>query len=99
MWLDAGFGFAKTTEENYQLLSRLDELVGLFNEPMLVGISRKSMIYKPLSITPQEALDGTTALHSVALLQGASVLRVHDPRPARQAIALISQLEKSSIAE
>ncbi len=82
--IDPGFGFAKNVEQNYQLLASLDEIrkMGL---PVLVGISRKSMICKPLGITPADALPGTIALNSFALLHGASILRVHDVAQAVQA--------------
>ena len=89
LWLDPGFGFAKTVAQNHELLMRLDELCTLFREPILVGVSRKSMIYKPLGITPQEALNGTVALDTLALERGARILRVHDPRPARETIKLM----------
>lgn len=89
VWLDPGFGFAKTVEENHELLHRLDELTTLFREPLLAALSRKSMIYKPLRITPDEALPGTIALDTIALLKGARLLRVHDPRPALQTIQLL----------
>ena len=89
LWLDPGFGFAKTVQENHELLMRLDELTTLFREPMLIGLSRKSMIYKPLNITPDEALSGTIALDTLALERGASILRVHDPRPAKETIKLM----------
>ena len=89
LWLDPGFGFAKTVEENHELLMRLDELTTLFREPMLIGLSRKSMIYKPLGITPDEALTGTIALDALALERGARILRVHDPRPAMETIKLM----------
>lgn len=89
VWLDPGFGFAKTVEENHELLRRLDELTTLFREPVLVGVSRKSMIYKPLGITPQEALNGTAVLDTMALERGARILRVHDVREAVEAIKLI----------
>lgn len=90
VWLDPGFGFAKTVEENHELLHRLDELTSLFREPMLAALSRKSMIYKPLGITPDEALPGTIALDTIALLKGVRLLRVHDPRPALQTIQLLN---------
>ncbi len=89
VWIDPGFGFAKTVEENYELLRRLDELTTLFREPLLTALSRKSMIYKPLGITPDEALAGTIALDTLALMAGSRLLRVHDPRPARQTIQLL----------
>ena len=89
LWIDPGFGFAKTVEQNHELLLRLDELTTLFREPLLVGLSRKSMIYKPLGVTPDEALNGTIALDTLALERGARILRVHDPRPAAQTIKLM----------
>lgn len=89
VWLDPGFGFAKTLEQNYELLDRLDELTTLFREPLLVGLSRKSMIYKRLGTTPQEALNGTIALDALALDRGARVVRVHDVLPARQTVDLL----------
>ena len=90
VWIDPGFGFAKTTEQNYTLMANLDELSNLFREPLLVGISRKSMIYKTLGCTPDEALNGTTVLNTIALMKGAQILRVHDPREAREAIQITS---------
>ena len=90
VWLDPGFGFAKTVEENYELLHRLDELTTLFREPLLAALSRKSMIYKKLGTSPDEALDGTIALDTMALERGARLLRVHDPRPAMETIKLLS---------
>lgn len=89
LWLDPGFGFAKTVAQNHELLMRLDELSTLFREPILVGMSRKSMIYKPLNITPEEALNGTIALDALALERGARIVRVHDPRPALETIKLM----------
>jgi len=85
--LDPGFGFGKTIEENFSILSRLSSL-RRFERPVLVGVSRKSMIYKSLGLTPDEALNGTTVLHTIALLQGASILRVHDVAEAAQCIRL-----------
>ncbi len=85
--IDPGFGFAKTTEQNYELLHHLHYLHTL-NLSILVGLSRKSMVYKPLSITPQDALNGTTVLHTLALTQGANILRVHDVKEAVEAIKL-----------
>lgn len=89
VWLDPGFGFAKTLEQNYELLDRLDELTTLFREPVLVGLSRKSMIYKRLGVTPEEALFGTLALDALALDRGAAILRVHDPHPALETVKLL----------
>lgn len=89
--LDVGFGFGKTIEHNYQLLKNL----GVFQQlelPVLVGVSRKSMIWKLLEIHQNEALNGTTALHMIALQQGASILRVHDVKAAREVIQLWSYL-------
>lgn len=85
--LDPGFGFGKTVEQNYELLAQLERLQ-VMELPVLVGVSRKSMIFKPLGITPDEALNGTTALHAVALMKGASILRVHDVREAVQTVRL-----------
>lgn len=86
--LDPGFGFAKTLGQNYELLNHLDDICTTFRQPLLAGLSRKSMIYKALNCTPDEALYGTTVLNTIALQRGARLLRVHDPRPARQAIEL-----------
>lgn len=88
---DPGFGFAKTTEQNYQLLRHMRDLE-ILQAPLLVGISRKSMIYKPLGITPAEALPGTTALHMALLERGADILRVHDVAEARQAVNVYTLL-------
>lgn len=90
--VDPGFGFAKTIPQNFELLSKL-ELFKNLNTPILVGVSRKAMIYKTLNSTPQEALNGTTALHSIAVLKGASILRVHDVKEAVESVKLISQME------
>lgn len=87
--LDAGFGFAKTLEQNYELLSGLHRLCSM-DYPVLAGLSRKSMIYRVLDSTPEESLAGTTALHWEALRQGASILRVHDTREANDVIKLFN---------
>lgn len=89
VWIDPGFGFAKSMEENYELLHRLDELTSLFREPLVTALSRKSMIYKRLNTTPEEALTGTVALDAIALEKGCRLLRVHDPRPAVETIKLL----------
>ena len=89
--IDPGFGFAKTTAQNFEVLSNL-ELFQMLELPMLVGISRKSMIYKTLGTTPQFALNGTTVLNTVALQKGANILRVHDVKEAVECIKLINQL-------
>ena len=85
--VDPGFGFGKTVEQNYTLLRQL-ELFHVLRAPLLVGVSRKSMLYKPLQRTPQEVLPATTAAHMVALQKGANILRVHDVEAARQAIKI-----------
>lgn len=89
IWIDPGFGFAKSVDENYELLNRLDELTTLFREPLLTALSRKSMIYKRLGTTPDQALEGTIALDAIALAKGSRLLRVHDPKPARETIKLL----------
>jgi dihydropteroate synthase len=93
--IDPGFGFAKTLEQNYQLMNGLGRLSDL-GAPILVGISRKSMIYNLLGCTPAEALNGTTALHLEALRQGAKILRVHDTREAVEVVKIYNQLNKNS---
>lgn len=89
--IDPGFGFAKTLEQNYELMNKM-ELFDVFELPILVGISRKSMIYKLLDITPQEALNGTTVLNTIALQKGANILRVHDVKEAVETRAIVKQL-------
>lgn len=89
--LDPGFGFGKTLEENYLLMRRLADL-SVLELPLLVGVSRKSMIYRLLDITPQESLNGTTVLHTLALMQGAAVLRVHDVRQAVETIKITQRV-------
>ena len=89
LWIDPGFGFAKSVSENHELLRRLDEVTTLFREPLVAALSRKSMIYKPLGVTPDEALSGTVALDTLALERGARIVRVHDPRPAVETIKLM----------
>lgn len=90
--IDPGFGFKKTVDQNFEILSRLSEF-GIFNMPLLVGISRKSMIFKTLECSPMEAINGTTVLNTFSLLNGANILRVHDVRQAREAITLIEKLK------
>ena len=89
--LDPGFGFGKTIEHNYQLMNELEKFHQL-SLPLLVGISRKSMIYKLLSTTPEDALNGTTSLNTVALMKGAHILRVHDVKAAKEVVKLYQQL-------
>lgn len=90
--LDPGFGFSKTLTQNYELMRHLGDF-RIFDLPLLVGVSRKSMIYKLLETTPEESLNGTTVLHTYALLQGADILRVHDVRAAKEAIRIVQQLK------
>lgn len=90
--VDPGFGFAKTTEQNFELFSKL-ELFQMFELPVLVGISRKSMIYKTLETTPENALNGTTALNALALSKGANILRVHDVKEAVECVKLLNRFK------
>ena len=90
--IDPGFGFGKTLEHNYELMNHLEEF-SLFELPLLVGVSRKSMIYKLLDITPQEALNGTTVLNTVALLKGANILRVHDVKEAVETVRIVGKMK------
>ena len=90
--IDPGFGFGKTIEHNYTLLKNLD-LFHSLELPLMVGISRKSMIYKKLEITPQEALNGTTVLNTLALYKGANILRVHDVKEAKECCDLLQALQ------
>jgi len=90
--LDPGFGFGKSIEQNYELLARLAEFE-LFSRPLLVGLSRKSMIYKVLNGAPESSLNGTTVAHSIALLRGASIVRVHDVKQASECIELIHKIK------
>ena len=89
--LDPGFGFAKTIQQNFEILSNL-ELFQLMDIPILVGLSRKSMIYKTLDINAEMALNGTTTLHTVSLLKGAKIVRVHDVKEAVECIKLLKNL-------
>lgn len=89
--LDPGFGFAKTTDQNYEVLQKM-ELFNLLELPVLAGVSRKSMIYKTLEITPQEALNGTTFLNTIALTKGAKILRVHDVKEAMECVTLFTKM-------
>ncbi len=89
--IDVGFGFGKTIEHNYELLKNLD-LFKSIDCPLLVGVSRKSMLYKPLKINAEEALNATTSAHTIALLKGANILRVHDVKEATEAIKIVKKL-------
>jgi dihydropteroate synthase len=88
---DPGFGFSKNISQNFQLLSHLD-MLKMLDRPILVGLSRKSTIYKTLGVTADEALNGTTVLNTIALMKGASILRVHDVKEAKECVTLYSQL-------
>ena len=90
--IDPGFGFAKTLEQNYEVLHKM-ELFSILELPILVGVSRKSMIYKVLENSPQEALNGTSVLNTIALQKGAKILRVHDVNEAVECIKLVSKLK------
>lgn len=91
--IDPGFGFAKTVEQNYEVLNKM-EVFSMLELPLLAGVSRKSMIYKVLETTPQEALNGTTVLNTIALQKGAKILRVHDVKEAVECIKLVSKLNE-----
>lgn len=91
--LDPGFGFGKTVEHNYELLAHLEEFC-IFELPLLAGVSRKSMIYRLLGTTPQEALNGTTVLDTICLLKGADILRVHDVREAVETVKIVEAMKK-----
>jgi dihydropteroate synthase len=89
--IDPGFGFSKNVSQNFELLKNLDKLK-MLDRPMLVGLSRKSTVYKTLGVTAEEALNGTTVLNTVALMKGASILRVHDVKEAKECVTLHSHL-------
>ncbi len=91
--IDPGFGFSKEVIQNYELMANL-KYFHIFDEPILVGISRKSMIYRLLGSSPQESLNGTTVLNTIALLSGASILRVHDVKEAVECVLLTSQMNQ-----
>lgn len=95
VWIDPGFGFGKTTEHNFQLLHALEDFRAL-GKPLLIGVSRKGMIWKTLGITPEDALNGSTVLHTLALLKGASILRVHDVAEAVQVRSLLEALSAAN---
>ena len=94
--LDPGFGFGKTLEQNYEIMNELEKLQ-VMDLPVLVGISRKSMIYNKLGFTANEALNGTTALNTIALLKGASILRVHDVREAVECVKIVKSLNSQIV--
>lgn len=92
--IDPGFGFSKTLDQNYILMNKLSEF-GIFDLPLLIGISRKSMVYKLLGGTPEDSLGGTTVLNTVALLNGADILRVHDVKAASDAVRIVMKLKQT----
>ena len=92
--LDPGFGFGKTLEHNYELLNYLDDFK-IFELPLLVGVSRTSMIYRLLGTTPDEALNGTSILNTIALMKGANILRVHDVKEAVEAVRIVKKMQSS----
>lgn len=92
--IDVGFGFGKTMQHNYEILNNLS-LFKILDAPILAGVSRKSMLYKPLEIKANEALNATTVANTIALLNGANILRVHDVKEAMEAIKIVNQLESS----
>lgn len=93
--LDPGFGFGKTMEHNYELMGHLEDFK-IFEFPLLVGISRKSMIFRFLETTPQEALNGTTVLNTIALMKGADILRVHDVHQAVETVKIVEKMKTCS---
>ncbi|HEY0740397.1 MAG TPA: dihydropteroate synthase [Chryseosolibacter sp.] len=93
--VDPGFGFAKTREQNFEMLHKLDHF-SILAKPLLVGLSRKSMIWKTLNIEPKDALNGTTALHAIALMKGASILRVHDVKECVEVVKVMKELARAA---
>ncbi len=94
--IDPGFGFGKTLDQNYKLLAALD-VFSLLQVPLLAGLSRKSMIFKLLETSPDESLNGSTAIHTIALMKGADILRVHDVKAATEAITIVEKLKEQWI--
>jgi dihydropteroate synthase len=94
--LDPGFGFGKTLEQNYEVMDELEKLQ-VMELPILVGISRKSMIYKLLKLTANDALNGTTALNTIALMKGTSILRVHDVKEAVECVKIVKTLNRQIV--
>lgn len=92
--VDPGFGFAKISDQNFELLNQLEKM-NVLGKPLLIGLSRKSMIWKTLGTTPDHALNGTTTLNTIALLKGASILRVHDVKEAKETIRLLDKMKPS----
>lgn len=96
VWIDPGFGFSKTTAQNYRILNRLEEF-HIFGLPLLVGFSRKTMIWEVLATSPAESLNGTTGLNMFALTKGAHILRVHDVKEAVQTVRLYQQIKSANL--
>lgn len=96
--LDPGFGFGKTLEHNYRLLAHLEEF-RVFGLPLLAGVSRKSMIFRLLGITPQESLNGTTVLDTLCLMKGADILRVHDVKEAVETVRIVREVQRFQISD
>lgn len=94
--VDPGFGFAKSPSQGFELLKQLD-LLQILDLPVMVGVSRKSMVWKTLGVTPEGALNGTTVLNAIALMKGASILRVHDVKEAVEAVKLIQAIERAKL--
>ena len=93
--VDPGFGFAKTREQNFEMLQKLDHF-SILEKPLLLGLSRKSMVWRTLNIDPKDALNGSTALHTISLMKGASILRVHDVKECVEVVTLVNELRKST---
>ena len=90
--IDPGFGFSKSTNQNFDILKNLTFL-NKFDKPLLVGVSRKSMIYKTLNISPIDSLNGSTVLHTISLLNGAKIIRTHDVKEASECIRLVNEVK------
>jgi dihydropteroate synthase len=98
IFIDPGFGFSKSLEHNYELVAHLENFTNL-GAPVLVGLSRKTMIYKELGISAAESLNGTSVLHTIALQKGVSVLRVHDVAEAAEVIHLVEKIKQYGISD
>ena len=94
--LDPGFGFGKTVNDNYQVMNELERMQ-MLNLPVLVGISRKSMIYKLMGTTPEDSLNGTTVLDTISLMKGANILRVHDVKEAVECVKIVQSLNSQIV--
>ncbi len=96
--VDVGFGFAKTIAHNFTLLKNLS-IFKILQKPLLAGLSRKATVYKTLGTTPEEALNGTTVLNTIALLNGADILRVHDVKEAAESVALVEAVRQQALGQ